>query len=316
MKKSKAQSNRCKPGMESRRAGKTPAMGGQAVIEGVLMKGLKHYAVAVRRPDKRIHTEIFPLTPPAEKVAILGWPIVRGVANLFQMMSMGMSALTWSANQQVEKEEREELTGGKLTLTIIFSILLALVLFKALPLGMTKLLTLIFPAANNTILFNIIDGLLRITIFVAYIAAISLMNDVKRLFQYHGAEHMSVHCLEAKKPLTVRNVAAFDPKHARCGTSFIFLVLIIAIIVFSIVPIQQGFLSLLLWRIPLLLPIAGISYEVLRLSARHQESFLFRALSRPGIWLQNLTTRKPDADQIEVAIRSLKAVLIKEGSIE
>lgn len=296
----------------SKESASSRLVGGQAVIEGVLIKGERYAAVAVRKPDTKIVTTIFDAKSLTQKKKLLGLPIIRGTIILVEMLVIGMRALLWSTNQQVDEKDQEKLSSGTMTLTIIISLLFAFLLFKFLPLGATKLLfTLPFLEASQ-VLFNLVDGLIRILVFITYILLISLTPDVKRLFQYHGAEHMTVYAYEAGLALTNRNVKKFRPEHPRCGTSFIFIVLVIAVLVFSIVPIDLPFMLLLLVRIPLILPIAGLSYELLKLSFRFRHNWLFKALIMPGIWLQSLTTAHPDDQQIEVAIEAMKKVLRKE----
>ncbi|NOZ80926.1 MAG: DUF1385 domain-containing protein [DPANN group archaeon] len=287
-------------------------VGGQAVIEGVMIKGREHIGIAVRQPDRKIVTDIIDAPSRTRRSKIWGLPLIRGPIILYEMLVLGMRGLIWSANQQADEAEQEQISSSTMTITIIISLLFAFLLFKFIPLGATKLLFSLPFFKANQLLFNLVDGIIRILIFVGYILLISLTPDVKRLFQYHGAEHMTVYAYEDNLPLTLKNVRKYPPQHPRCGTSFIFITLIIAILIFSVVPIDLPFLLLLALRIPLLLPIAGIAYELLKLSFRYRHNMLFKALILPGIWMQNLTTARPDDDQIEVAIRAMKTLLTVE----
>ena len=278
-----------------------PEIGGQAVIEGVLMRSPKKYAIAVRLPNKKIKVKKKRYIGLTKRYKILALPFVRGCISLFEMLILGMKALTWSANEQ--EEEHEKITTMQLTLSMLFAIAVTIVLFIALPLWLTKFLT-----TSKGFVFNLIDGIIRVVIFIIYILLISMMDDIKRVFQYHGAEHMTIHCLEAKKALTPKNVKKFTTLHPRCGTSFIIFVLVVAIIVFSFVTDPRWWVKLLS-RIILIPVIAGISYEILKLSAKFKSNPICRILIYPGLMIQKITTKKPTKDQIEVAIASLKAVL-------
>ncbi len=291
--------------------GKNQVLGGQAVIEGVMMKGKSRYAVSVRMPDRKIKTKterIKTLT----KNKVLGTPVIRGIVTLIEMVVIGMKALTWSADQQLEPEKDEKLSGWSVFFTILLSFLFAFLIFKLIPLGITKL---IFLNRENQFLFNIVDGLIRVIVFFLYIWTISFFRDIRRIFEYHGAEHKTVHCFEAGKKLTVGNVKGFSTRHPRCGTSFILIVLVVSILVFSLVSVKLPFYLLLLYSIPLILPIAGISYELLKLSFRFKDKAFFKILIFPGLLFQRITTREPNNRQIEVAIASAKMLLEKERNL-
>jgi len=268
--------------------------GGQAIIEGVLIMGSKYVSMAVRRKNRIItkHEKL------KKRSAFQKLPLVRGVVTLIQMMVTGFKALTWSADQQLDKHEK--IKKSELTFSVILSLVFGILLFIALPLYLTKLVH-----HGSGVIFNVIDGIIRVAVFLLYIFAISFLKDVKRLFQYHGAEHMSIHCLEANKKLTVGNVKKFSPLHPRCGTSFIIMVLIVSIFVFSLV-VTENFLVKLLSRVILLPVIAGLSYELLKVTAKYQGNMFMKALSQPGLWLQKITTRQPEDRMIEVALRALK----------
>ncbi|MFH1770302.1 MAG: DUF1385 domain-containing protein [archaeon] len=284
-------------------------MGGQAVIEGVLMRAPNNYAVAVRKPDGKISVKTTEHIPLTKRNKILGLPFLRGVIILFETVVLGSKALTYSANESVGEKE-EQLSKKELAFTLVISVIFALLIFKFLPL----LLTNIFSknAGLNNFWFNVIDGSIKIVIFLIYLLAISLMKDVQRMFEYHGAEHMTVHCYEAKKKLTVENVRTYKTMHPRCGTEFLLLVLFISIVFYMFIPSGTNFWMKYLVRILLLPVIAGVSYEVLRISGKYYENWFFRMIAAPGMMLQKITTKKPDDKQIAVAIKSLNAALKAE----
>lgn len=275
-------------------------IGGQALIEGVLMRSRNYVGVAVRDNKKKIKTKIYKKTHPAIKYKNLF--IIRGFLALIDMLVIGTKELLYSA----EVSSGEKVSKKESSFTFLISILFALGLFVALPFYASKLLT------EKYWLFNLIEGTIRIIIFLAYVMVISVSKDIRRVYQYHGAEHASIACNEAKKPLTVENVKKFSTIHPRCGTAFIFIVLFISIIVFSFI-YHPSWLVRFVSRILLIPIIAGISYEILKLNARFNIPVL-NWFSIPGLWLQKITTRKPSNDQIEVAIKSLKLVLSKEKS--
>jgi len=223
----------------------------------------------------------------------LNWPLLRGVIHLFDMMAVGIKALTWSANQQGEEEE---LTGKELFITFTMAILLTIGLFVLLPYYVSK-----FFFAPDTVRFGILDGAMRLIVFLGYLIAIGFMKDVNRMFQYHGAEHMAVHCYEARKALNVKNVKKYPPEHPRCGTSLLIFVVGVSIVVFSLIRTPHWYYNVPA-RILLIPVVAGISYELLKFSSKYR---WLRWLSLPGIWAQKLTTRQPDAKQIEVAIAAV-----------
>ena len=296
------------------------SIGGQAVIEGVMIRSQKHYAVAVRKKNK-IVTKKARIRERKGKFYKL--PIVRGFYNLIDMLVIGIRTLMWSAEQAAEKEgkKEEKITKKEFAITILVSFLLAILFFVALPYFLTLIIG--FKEESSPFLFNFIDGILRIIIFLAYIFGISFLKDVKRLFQYHGAEHMAVHCYESNKKLSVNNIKKFPTLHPRCGTSFIIIVLLVSILVFSILPpIMLYFFPafadfniflrkviLFFLRISLIPLIAGISYELLKLSDKFKSNFLMGILIKPGLWLQKITTKTPSKAQIEVARQSIKVLL-------
>lgn len=281
--------------------------GGQAVIEGVMMRGPRSMAIAVRKSSGEIVLRRDRLAPLAERYPVLKWPILRGVVALVEAMVIGIKALSYSASQFAEEEE-EELGATEITLTMAFSLLLTVGIFIVLP---AFILRYVERFVGVDLLLNAIEGALKISFFVLYVAAISFMNDIRRVFQYHGAEHKAINCYEAGDELTVENVRAHSVFHRRCGTSFIIFVLLISIFIFSFFG-RPPFFQRVLLHLALLPVVAGVSYEIIRLAGRRDAPWLIRLISLPGIWTQRLTTREPDDSQIEVAIRSLQAVLQSE----
>src|SRR3989338_3975309 len=278
----------------------TQTIGGQAVIEGVMIKSKERIATAVRKNDK-IVVKKQNWKSLTTKNKLLNLPIIRGVIILFEMMYVGMKALTWSAQQQEDKKEK--ISNSEIFLTISISIIATILLFVVAPYYISKL----FVKEVGT-LFNLIDGLLRLLIFFGYIIIISFFKDVKRIFQYHVAEHMAVYCYEAGLKLTPKNCQRFQTMHPRCGTSLIVLVIAISIILFSLIKSQLWYVNILL-RIVLIPLIAGIGYELTKLTAKYSNNKFLRFLIYPGILTQKITTQKPDVKQIEVAIAAVKAVL-------
>jgi uncharacterized protein YqhQ len=277
--------------------------GGQAVIEGVMMRGQKHRVIAVRRPSGGLTLDVKPLSS-----VYTGWmrktPFLRGIIVLIEAMVLGIQSLLYSADVALEEEE-EKVSGGLVWLMVTFSVALAVVLFFIIPLFATKLLD---DYINSSIMFNVIEGIIRLGMFIAYLRLISLAPDIKRVFAYHGAEHKAVNAYEHGVPLEVEAVKAHSTAHTRCGTSFLFIVLIIAILVFAIVGLPSLWL-MVLSRILLLPAIAALGYEVVYFSARHSKNGFIRALLTPGLWLQTLTTKEPDDSQLEVAVAALQRVV-------
>ncbi len=291
-------------------------VGGQAVIEGVMIRGPSKYVVAVRK-NKKIITKKGAI--PKKKYNFLKWPFIRGFVNLAEMLIIGIKALMWSAEKAGEKEEK--IGKNEILWTVVISIVFVVIFFIALPYFLTNLIG--FTEEKKPILFNLIDGVIRILIFLIYVFAISFMKDVKILFQYHGAEHKAIHCYENGKKLEIGNVKKFTTLHPRCGTSFLLIVFIVSILIFSLLPsiilfYYPAFLEFNAWirrgilfpvRILLIPVIAGISYEILKISDKKQNNFLFRLISMPGLLLQKITTQEPNKNQIDVAIISLKKLL-------
>lgn len=296
---------------------KPSGIGGQAVIEGVMMKNKDEYAVAVRKPDNEIIVEKNTFRSAAEKYKIFKLPIFRGMLAFIESMVIGMKTLTFSASFFEEEEEakpsksesafskifKDKAESIAMGITICISILLAIGIFFILP---TFIAGLLINQIQSSILLAIIEGVIRIAIFITYILAISQMKDIKRMFMYHGAEHKTINCLEHGYELTVKNVRKQSKQHKRCGTSFMFLVMFISIIFFIFIRVDSQWLRFLT-RILLIPIIAGVSYEFIRFAGR-SNSKLVEVLSKPGMWLQNLTTKEPNDEMIEVAIKSVEAV--------
>jgi len=278
-----------------------PIVGGQAVIEGVMMRGFGKVATAVREPDGNINVQVKPVTSIADRYPVLKLPMLRGAVSLFESLMLGMKSLSFSA--QVAGDEDEQLSDRELIGTIILAIALACVLFLAIPTFAAKFFHTL---TDDPIALNLAEGFLRLIIFLAYLFAISRMKDIQRVFQYHGAEHKTIFCYEADLPLTVENVKKFPRLHPRCGTAFLLIVMLVSIFVFAFLGWPDLWLRILS-RIILLPVVAGLSYEIIRFSARSKNSFV-KLATLPGLWLQYLTTREPDDSMIEVAIKSLEAV--------
>lgn len=300
---------------------KYSGVGGQAVMEGVMMKNQDRYAVAVRKPDHQINVKVenYKSTIKNEKIRHL--PIVRGVVNFVESLVLGMSTLMYSASffedeeednkkknlseeerktlEEKEKKQEKALMGG----TVAFSIVFALALFFALPYFLSGFFHKVI--ASET-LIALIEGLIRLAIFLGYIAIISLTPDIKRVFMYHGAEHKCINCIEHGMELNVENVRKSSRLHKRCGTSFLLIVMLISIVFFMFIRVDSRIQQLVL-RLLLIPVIAGVSYEFIRLAGRYDNWFV-NALSQPGLWMQRLTTREPEDDMIEVGIASVEAV--------
>jgi len=281
--------------------------GGQAVIEGVMMRSPLKYAIAVRRPDKEIILKIGKLKSLSNKLKFLKWPIFRGIVNLVESLILGLKALTYSAEQATGEEEK--INSVEMFFTIVIAFGLFIVFFIALPTAMARYLDRYL---SNVIVYNLFEGLLRISIFIAYLFFISKIKDIRRVFEYHGAEHKVIYTYEAGEELNVDNVKKHSTLHPRCGTSFIFIVLIMSILVFSLLG-KQTLLLRIAYRIAIIPIIAGLSYEILKLSAKNMNKILVKWAVMPGLWFQKLTTNEPDDAQIEVAIKALKGVLPEEN---
>lgn len=281
------------------------SVGGQAVIEGVMMRGPKDVATAVRDPNGRIQVETHPVSSIADRYPILKKPMLRGTVSLVESLVLGLRSLSYSA--KMAGDEDEQITDKEMAGTIIFALVLASILFIAIPTGAAKFFHFI---TDDPVFLNLMEGFLRLAIFLAYIGGISRMKDIRRVFQYHGAEHKTIHCYEAGLPLTVANVQRFSRLHPRCGTNFLLIVMLVSIFVYAFLG-WPSLIERIVSRILLLPVVAGISYELIRFAGRTTNPVALK-LIKPGLWLQYLTTRPPQDDMVEVAIESLKAVLPAE----
>jgi uncharacterized protein YqhQ len=284
-------------------------MGGQAVVEGVMMRGEHSWAVAVRTPEGDIEIETHDAPRWAEKWSKI--PLVRGVTALGESLALGMKALTWSANRQIPEEEQisSKAMGWTIGVALLFFTAIFIVMPAVAANGLGNLLGV------DGFWFHISEGALRLAIFLGYLALIAQLKDIKRVFQYHGAEHKAIAAYENDVELTAESAQQFDTSHVRCGTNFLLTVMVITIFVYSFVG-RPGWLLLVLSRVVLLPIIAGVSYEVIRFAARHMQWRWVRILMKPGLLLQKLTTREPSIDQVEVAVASLRAVLTAEQLAE
>lgn len=301
-------------------SGEETLVGGQAVMEGVMMRAPHSYCVAVRKANGEIITDHSPVARMSEKYPILKYPVLRGVGTLGQAMGLGMRALKFSADAAMEDEnaklpvekqkEAKPLPQWALVLNIAVSLLFFIFLYKFVPLYLATQLSHQFPALQGRIALNAVDGSIRIAIFLAFLYGISRAKDIRRVFQYHGAEHKVVFNFESGKPVTVDNAQRFVTFHPRCGTSFLLVVMVISMLVYMLIPFD-GFAAKFLSRIALLPVITGLSYELIRFAAKRQGSFL-ALLTTPGLWLQRITTQPPSDEQAEVAIRALDKAMALE----
>jgi uncharacterized protein YqhQ len=295
-------------------------VGGQAVIEGVMMRTPRAYAVAVRRADGSIEIKKEPVKRLSDYCKPLSWIVIRGFAVLVQSMALGLRTLNYSINVSMKdleekekpKKAKKEITAVPVALSMIIGVAVAVLLFILIPLWLTSWLRGYVPAIHNWVVFNLVDGLIRVIIFLAYLILISLMKDIRRVFQYHGAEHKVVHTWEAAEELTVENARKKPTQHPRCGTSFLMFVMVVSIIVFSIFKFD-AFWAIFLSRLVLIPVVSGLSYELIRFSAPRCRKGFFRSIVLPGLALQRITTKEPSDDQLEVAIRALKEALDLEG---
>jgi uncharacterized protein YqhQ len=313
-------------------SGEETLVGGQAVIEGVMMRAPHSYCVAVRKPSGEIVTEQNPLPRVSEKYPIFRYPILRGVGTLGQAMWLGVKALRFSANASMEeqpapaaaaavaggggaaaaqparaKAQPKEMPGWVMALNLAFSFVFFIFLYKFVPLYLTELLTVPFPAVNGQIAFNVVDGLIRLGIFLTFLYLISRWKDIRRVFEYHGGEHRVVFNFESGRPVTVANAQSFVTWHPRCGTSFLLVVMLISMAIYALVP-AEGFVAKFAARIVLLPVIMGVSYEFIRFAAKRPGSML-SLLTAPGLWLQRITTKPPADEQTAVAIRALEGAM-------
>ncbi len=286
-------------------------IGGQAVLEGVMMRSLTGYSVAVRQPNGGVAIKKDKLVSVTKKYPFLKLPVLRGSVVLIQSLILGMQALNYSASVAGENEEGEqEMSNWAIGTSLLLAIVLGVCFFILAPLGLTNLIRHYLLPGMGNLAYNAIDGVIRAVFFFGYITAISLMKEIRRVFQYHGAEHKTVYTFEANEDLTVENARTKSTLHPRCGTSFLMFVMVISILVFSFVPSTMPFAVKFAARIVLIPLIAGLAYEIIRFSARHLANPVCRLLTRPGMWLQKITTKEPDDSQLEIAIVALKEALM------
>ena len=306
------------PALES---GEETLVGGQAVLEGVMMRSPHAWGIAVRKPSGVIATHSEPLERPSEKHKWMGWPVVRGVITLGSAMSLGFRALRFSANAALDELPQEpssngkpakkiEVTGWMAGVNIAFSVAFFIFMYKYLPLLATTELKKVNPVFGQQFVFNLVDGLIRIAMFLLFVWAVSLWKDIRRVYEYHGAEHKTVYAFENGDPLETSAVQKYSTYHPRCGTSFLMTVMIISMVVYMFIPVTT-FAARFAERILLLPVIAGVSYEIIRFAARHRGS-LFALMTAPGLWLQRITTQPPDDREVECAIIALDAAMALE----
>lgn len=286
-------------------------IGGQAVIEGVMMRSLSGYSIAVRQPNGQMAIKKERLTSLGKKYPILKTPVLRGSVVLIQSLILGIRALNYSASVSSEGKDGEpELSNWAVMTSMLMAMALGVGLFILAPLGLTNLIRHYLIPSMGNLEYNVIDGIIRAVFFFVYIVSISYMEEIRRVFQYHGAEHKTVYTFEANEELTVENARSKSTLHPRCGTSFLMFVMAISIVVFSFVPSTAPFLVKFGARIVLIPLIAGLAYEIIRFSARHLSNPVCRLLTRPGMLLQKITTKEPDDQQLEVAIVALREALM------
>jgi uncharacterized protein YqhQ len=309
------------PALES---GEETLVGGQAVLEGVMMRSPHAWGIAVRKPSGEVVTHSEPLERPSEKHKWMGWPVVRGVMTLGNAMTLGFRALRFSANAALEEISAQdpsgdhrgnedhagkdqvkkfEITGWMAGVNIAFSVAFFIFMYKYLPLLATTELKKVNPVFGQQIVFNLVDGLIRIAMFLLFVWGVSLWKDIRRVYEYHGAEHKTVFAFENGDPLETAKVQRYSTYHPRCGTSFLMTVMIISMVVYMAIPVHT-FWARFGIRIALLPLIAGISYEIIRFAAKHRGS-LFALMTAPGLWLQRITTQPPDDREVECAIVAL-----------
>ncbi len=287
---------------------KYSGIGGQAVIEGVMMKNKEKYAVAVRKPDHEIEVMVSEYTGITKNEKIKNMPILRGVFNFIDSLVLGMQTLTYSASffeeaeatdKKVDAKKENAMMGG----TVVLSIVLAVGIFMMLPYFISSFFQKLIP---SSLLLALLEGVIRLAIFIGYVALISLMEDIRRVYMYHGAEHKCINCIEHGMDLNVENVRKSSRLHKRCGTSFLLIVMFFSILFFMFIRVDSAILKVVL-RLLLIPVIAGVSYEFIRLAGR-SDNAIVNLISKPGLWLQKITTREPDDEMIEVAIKSVEAV--------
>lgn len=292
-------------------------VGGQAVLEGVMMRAPHSYSVAVRQPGGGIAVQTEPVARPSERFPLLRFPVLRGLGTLGQALWLGIRALRFSAASALQIEPKP---GGEsaasapgawaMTINLIFSVGFFIAFYKFLPLFLATVIERHFPVFQNHFLFNLADGLIRLALFLTFLGAVSTWKEIRRVYEYHGAEHKTVFNFESGKPVSVENARGFSRLHPRCGTSFLLVVMLMSLLLFLLIPFSSFFLRLLS-RIVLLPLVAGLSYEVIRFSAR-RGGFLWAQLIKPGLLLQRITTAAPSDDQLETAVRALQEAMALE----
>jgi len=289
--------------------GEETLVGGQAVLEGVMMRSPHAWAIACRKPTGEVSTHSEPLERLSEKHQWMGWPVVRGIITLGHAMTLGFRALRFSANVALDeipaddKGKKLEVSGWVAAVNIIISVGFFIFMYKFLPLVAATELKKVNPLFGEQIVFNLVDGIIRILLFLLFIWGVSLLKDIHRVYEYHGAEHKTVYAFENGDPLETDSVQKYSTYHPRCGTSFLMTVMIISILVYTAVPVTT-FWARFAVRIALLPVIAGLSYEIIRFAAKHRGS-LFALMTTPGLWLQRITTQPPSDDQAQCAIVAL-----------
>jgi uncharacterized protein YqhQ len=310
------------PALES---GEETLVGGQAVMEGVMMRAPHSYCVAVRKADGSVVTEEMPLARMSELYKMYRYPVFRGIGTLYQAMKLGLKALRFSANAAIEEQLQaqpadtarpakpaKEPPKWAMSAMLVFQLAFFIFLYKFVPLFVVTRLKAVYPALENRFAFNAADGVVRILIFLAFLYLVSQWKDMRRVWQYHGAEHKVVFNFESGQPVTVENAQRFTTFHPRCGTSFLLVVMVVSMIVYTAIPFD-GFAAKFVSRIALLPLIIGLSYELIRFAAKRRGSFL-ATLTAPGLWLQRITTKPPDDSQTAVAIVALEGAMALETS--
>ncbi len=302
------------PALES--GEETTLVGGQAVLEGVMMRSPHAWGIAVRKPSGEILTHSEPLDRPSDQHKWMGWPVVRGVMTLGHAMTLGFRALKFSANAVLdeipadENGKKMEINGWVAGLNVVFSVGFFIFMYKYLPLLATTELKKVNPVFGQQFVFNLVDGLIRIAMFLLFVWGVSLWKDIRRVYEYHGAEHKTVFAFESGDPLETAAVQKYSTFHPRCGTSFLMTVMIISMVVYMLIPVTT-FWARFGERIALLPVIAGVSYEIIRFAAKHRGS-LFALMTAPGLWLQRITTQPPDDTQVECAMIALNEAMALE----
>ncbi len=300
-------------------SGEETLVGGQAVMEGVMMRAPHSYCVAVRKPDGEIVTEQMPLVRMSEQYKIYRYPVFRGIGTLYQALKLGGRALKYSAAAALDDpklnpggEAPKEIPGWALAGPILFSLAFFIFAYKFVPLFIATKLSAVYPVLQGRLAFNLVDGCVRLVILLLLLYTLSRMKDIHRVFEYHGAEHKVVYNFESGQPVTVENAQRFSTFHPRCGTSFLFVIFVLAIPCYALIPFD-GFAAKLVSRVVLVPLIAGIAYELIRFAAKRRGSFL-ATLTAPGLWMQRITTKPPADDQTAVAIKALDEAMALEKS--